>query len=142
MPLVDVVSCESRYNRRDKFANTSCQPSNTDIWRGLLRIYALLLSNRGQLGWKTKLESGIFSPQPNKRSTSQKTNKPIFITDTVRDVQIRKFLHNFDGSGIHKVQSATIIRLLETVLFTESWRNNQLFCMSVVAMDHNESKTS
>lgn len=47
-------------------------------------------------------------------------DKPILITNPIRNNQIRQILHNRHGGSIHKIQCAAIIRFLEFVFIWQS----------------------
>lgn len=49
-------------------------------------------------------------PQKNGR-----VSRPILIADAIRDTQVRKILHDFDGRGVHEIQRAGIVGFLEVV---------------------------
>ena len=89
---------------------------------GWVGTHALLLSNKSQLGWNTKLYSFIsIWIMPNKETT----NLPILITNTIRNNQIRQILQHRHGSSVHKIQCAAIIRFLEFVFIWQSARIHQ-----------------
>lgn len=48
---------------------------------------------------------------------------PELIADTVGNAQIRQLFHDLDGSGIHEIERAAVIRLDEFIVIRESETN-------------------